>query len=144
MKKLLLVLFLFPVSGYAQQYTRAQIQHKADSFMKAYLGERFFAYTRCKLNTDAYSYYRYTDSKGKLQYAEVPINKNKWTKGEFEDIKVWYKLKYPYPKCAICDTVRGKTFLLLDSDLEMVAYPDIGFIPDYVWANDSCRFTPLH
>lgn len=144
MRKLFLILFLsFPFVAHAQRYTRAQIHHRADSCMQAYLGDRFTKFLECKLNSDKPSYYRYTDEENKMRYAELPLDDARWTKGYFEDIKVWYRFRMPYPKCPMCDPVIGKTYVQLDWNLDMVAYPDIGFIPDYVWANDSCRLTSL-
>ncbi len=145
MKNLLPILLLLTNITHAQkyQYTRAEIKHVADSVMRYYIRDTLLSYCSNELNTDNYVYYRYTDSKGRIKYHEVPRGRS-YTKGEFKDIEVWYRIKYPYPKCAIADTVRGETSLVLGRKLDVKRAPAVSFIPDYVWERDSCDYTVRH
>lgn len=143
MKKLLVISLLFSLPGYSQQYTRTEIIHAADSVLKYYVKNDVFSHSRNELNTDAFVYYRYTDHKGRTKFHEVPRGR-RLTKGRFKELEVWYKVKYPYPKCKVCDTVKGETSLVLGRKLEVIKAPDISFIPDYVWEQDSCRYTVRH
>ena len=139
MKKMLWILLLVSIHGYGQQYTRGQIKYYADSILKSFVGQDMFDHCKCKLSTDAYIYYRYTDRKGCIRSAEVPRH-NKLTRGDFGGVDVWYRMEYPYPKCPVCDVTRGEMCVSLNRYLDMAKSPDIGFIPDYIWEKDSCRF----
>ncbi len=143
MKKLLLIFFLHSTVVNAQQYTCAEIKHAADSIVRSFVGEDIFKYAVSELDEEKMVCYRYVNHKGKAKYHEVPTGRN-YTKGKFKDIVVRYRVKYPYPKCVICDTVRGYTSVTLNRWLEMKLSPDISFIPDYVWEQDSCKRTVRH
>lgn len=143
MKKLIFIFLLFPMLVNAQQYTRAEIKHAADSIVRSFVGGEVFGYAVSELEDESLICYRYVDHKGKEKYREVP-RKGGYTRGRFKDITVRYRVKYPYPKCVICDTVRGATSVTLNRWLEMKRSPDISFIPDYVWERDSCKRTTRH
>lgn len=143
MKQIILILFLFPLALNAQQYTRAEIKHEADSIVRSFVGADVFKYAVSELDDERIVCYRYVAKNGKEKYKQVPDG-NDYTKGKFKDITVRYRVKYPYPKCVICDTVRGYTSVTLNRWLEMKLSPDISFIPDYVWEQDSCRRTSRH
>jgi hypothetical protein len=141
MKKLFFILFLAPLLAHAQQYTRAEIGHVADSILRSYIGDAIFAHATSEVDDDSYVCYSYIGKKGKVKYSRLP-RPNTFTKGAFNGITLKYKVQYPYPKCPACDVVKGQTSVILDHHLRMKTLPDISFIPDYVWAKDSCHFRP--
>ena len=143
MRYLLYLLSFFPLISSGQQYTRAEIKHAADSIVSSFVGADIFKYAVSELDDEKMVCYRYVNHKGNAKYHEVPMGRN-YTKGKFKDIVVRYRVKYPYPKCVICDTVRGYTSVTLNRWLEMKLSPDISFIPDYVWEQDSCKRTVRH
>jgi len=138
-KNLLFILLLAPTLLRAQHYTRTTIQHRADSFLLAYTRHDILAHSKWVPGTGAYSTYTYTNRKGKLKYTMLPWEDSTYTTGNFAGIKVWYDVTYPYPKCAIADTIRTHIIIDLDGQLELRHTPDISVIPDYVWENDSCK-----
>ena len=143
MKNLLYIFLLLPSLAYSQKYTRAEIKHAADSIVQSFIGADIFKYAVSELDDDRLVCYRYLNHKGNAKYHEVPWGRD-YTKGRFKDITVRYRVKYPYPKCVICDTVRGYTSVTLNRWLEMKLSPDVSFIPDYVWEQDSCKRTVRH
>lgn len=139
MKKLLSIFLLFPLLSHAQQYTRAEIKHAADSIMHTFLRADMFAACESDLDNDHYVFYSYENTKGKIKSAEVPRRPNKYTKGKFKSVIVPYNMKYCYQKCKTNDVLEGTFRVTLDRYLDMKKAPDIASIPDYVWENDSCR-----
>jgi len=139
MKQLICIFLLFPILSHAQQYTRAEIKHAADSIMRTFLRADMYAACEGDLDNDHYTFYSYESADGKMKKAEVPRQPGKFTKGKFKSVTILYSLKYPYPKCRAHNVVEGTLSITLDRYLDMEKAPDIGFIPDYVWENDSCR-----
>lgn len=139
MKKLLSVFLLFPMFGHAQLYTRAEIKHAADSIMRTFLRADMYAACVGDLDNDHYTFYTYQTTSGKMKKAEVPRQPGVFTKGKFRSVTILYSLRYPYPKCKTNNVVAGTLSVTLDRHLDMQKAPDIAFIPDYVWENDSCR-----
>lgn len=140
MKKLIYIIILVPLLSRAQQYTRAEIKHEADSILLSMVGQDIFDHCSSELSNDMYVPYKYIDKKGRKRYTEVPRHKGQLTKGRFREVNVIYTVVYPYPKCLTNNVVRGRIDVTLDRNLEMKKSPDVGFIPDYVWAKDSCKF----
>ncbi len=139
MKKFLALLLLLPSFAFAQQYTRANIRHRADSFLLAYTRHDILQHSQWVTGTGVNSIYTYTNRKGKLKYTMLPWEDSTFTTGNFAGVKVWYEVTYPYPKCAIADTIRTHIIIDLNGQLELNHTPDISVIPDYVWENDSCK-----
>ena len=139
MKKFLALLLLLPSFAFAQQYTRATIRHRADSFLLAYTRHDILQHSKWVTGTGVNSIYTYTNRKGKLKYTMLPWEDSTYTTGNFAGVKVWYEVTYPYPKCAVADTIRTHIVIDLNGQLELNHTPDISVIPDYVWENDSCK-----
>lgn len=144
MKKLLCILLLLPALTNAQQYTRAEIKHAADSLLRTFIREDMFSRCESDLMNESKICYTYKNKKGKICYADIPEQAKPFTKGKFNGTTIRYTMIYPYPKCPVCDVVKGRIYVSLNRWLDMGKAPDISFIPDYVWENDSCRpVTPL-
>ncbi len=144
MKKLLYILLLLPALTNAQRYTRAEIKHAADSLLRTFVREDMFVRCQSDLDNESRIAYSYTNKKRKICYGDIPEQANNRTKGRFNGTTIRYSMIYPCPKCAICDVVKGRIYISLTRWLDMGKAPDISFIPDYVWENDTCRpVTPL-
>jgi hypothetical protein len=139
MKKLLCILLLLPALTKAQRYTRAEIKHAADSLLRTFVREDMFVRCQSDLVNESIIAYSYTNKKGKICWGDIPEQVNTRTKGRFLSTTIRYTMIYPYPKCPICDVVKGRIYINLTRWLEMGKAPDITFIPDYVWENDTCK-----
>lgn len=133
MKKLFVLLLLFPTYSFAQQYTRQEIRAAADSILHSYLGDAMFdACTYTKKG-----YYTYTDTSTQLHYAMV--DKHRFTRGILVNIYMSYKIDYNYPRCAAYSKIKGTINLELNNRLQSMGKPDLRFIPDFVFSGDDCH-----
>jgi hypothetical protein len=134
MIKILIIFVFLPTLLFGQKYKTAFIIAKADSIINNYLGDSLFTYVKY----DTKTYYEYKTISGKLH--KETLNKIKKTKGTFVSVNMRWFLEIPYPDCPILDTIRGMTFLMLDSNLKPTNKPNLEFIPDFYWSKSNCNF----
>ncbi len=68
------------------------------------------------------------------------IENNNSLKDKFVFAKVCWSIRIPYPKCPTCDTLKGIVSITLDKSLTKISEPDLSFIPQSYYSNDSCNF----
>lgn len=122
------------MQGYAQKYYTADVRAKADSILRLYLGDSVF-YKYARYDTD--TYYEYINVLGKTSWETLSTFKK--TKGKFVEVDMRWNLLIPYPKCPAYDTIKGKTFFVLNDSLSPIDKPYFDFIPDFYWSKDSCH-----
>ncbi len=132
MRKLSLIasILIIPAISFGQRYFSTDIVKKADSIMKATVGERIFnQYFRY----DNQSYYEYKSFWGKTSWKTLTDTKR--TKGKFKNMRVRYLFCLD-----TFDISCLLTWVQFDSNLNNVGSVDISFIPKYVLENKQYNF----
>jgi len=132
MRKLFLIVSILIIStvSFGQHYYSVDIIKKADSIMKATVGERIF---NQYFHYDNQSYYEYKNFWGKTGWKTLIDTKR--TKGQFKNMRVRYLFCLD-----IFDISCLFTWVQFDSNLNKNDSVDISFIPNYVLENKPCNF----
>jgi hypothetical protein len=126
---IIFLVFITSVSLKGQTYNTKTIIAKADSILRANVGDSIYQY----YHFDNLSWYEYKNSKNKSHLKYLVESKN--TKGNLVNADVRFDFDYPILK-GICI----KTSVLLDSSLNLKQSIFLKQIPDFIWKGKPCDF----
>ena len=138
-KLLLLLLLLFPFSGFSQHYSYKQVAKISDSILKSVIGDELFKHARpnnkykCRYwKNGVSSTWVIADS----NYSVYPYI----TPDSIMDIAIPYVIDFKYDKCPSYNRIIvGEIFVILDANLHLRDMVNTSIIPSFVLKNDSCK-----
>jgi hypothetical protein len=138
MTKLTTILMFVIISLYSsgQSYDLEVIRDNGKKYLKSYFVDTTIL-NYCYPFKDVLIGYKLGKSKDTLIER---IENNNSFKGKFVFAKVCWSIRIPYPKCPTCDTLNGIVCITLDKSLTKISEPDLSFIPQSFYSNDSCNF----
>jgi len=113
----------------AQTFGTTSIIKKADSILKATVGERLYQF----YTYDSDTYYEYVKKNGKTSWET--LNKKAKTKGNFVNTNVRFDFKHPEHYW-----ITGYTGIKLDANLELIDSLNTNFIPEFLVNDQPCNF----
>ena len=112
----------------AQHLYTSKIIKVSDSIIIANTNERLSKY----FNIDIGSYYKYTEKR--KESTDKFLNRKKLSKYTTE---IWVNYDFNFPGI---EGVRWSFWVKLDNKLKPIEKLDLSFIPEFLWANDTCNF----